>query len=184
MSDREPDKTLSASVSVQVYATDQVTRLLRQMIVIKPLTFYYRGANRYSMGELSTPVSILCVDDESHSADLTAIRLEQLDERFSVETAARAKEGLAYIEDNHVDCIVSDYKMPDIDGLAFFEMVHNEYPQLPFVLFTGRGSEAVADDARSRGVTKYLEKTTTDRYEVLAEQVRNAVKKRRAEQGL
>jgi DNA-binding NtrC family response regulator len=136
------------------------------------------------MGELSTPVSILCVDDESHSADLTAIRLEQLDERFSVETATGAKDGLEHIENNHVDCVVSDYKMPDVDGLAFFEQVNNDHPRLPFILFTGRGSEAVADDARSRGVTEYLEKTTTDRYEVLAEQVRNAVKKHRAEQGL
>lgn len=136
------------------------------------------------MDELSEPISILCVDDESHSADLTAVRLEQLDERFSVETLTGAQEGFDYIEDNHVDCVVSDYKMPDIDGLAFFEMVHDEHPRLPFILFTGRGSEAVADDARSRGVTEYLEKTTTDRYEVLAEQVRNAIRKRRAEGGL
>ena len=42
-------------------------------------------------------------------------------------------------------------------------------------------AEAVADDARSRGVADYLEKTTTDRYEVLAEQVRNAIRKRQAE---
>lgn len=133
------------------------------------------------MDELTGPLSILCVDDERHSADLTAIRLEQLDERFSVETATGAEDGLAFLEDNRVDCVVSDYKMPDIDGLRFFERVHDDYPRLPFILFTGRGSEAVADDARSRGVADYLEKTTTDRYEVLAEQVRNAIRKRQAE---
>jgi DNA-binding NtrC family response regulator len=134
------------------------------------------------MGDrISAPVDVLCVDDEPDGADLTAIRLERIDERFSVETATSARAGLAYIEENTVDCVVSDYKMPDIDGLAFFERVREKYPRLPFVLFTGRGSAAVADDARSRGVTDYLEKDADDRYEVLADQIRNAVEKRRRE---
>lgn len=134
------------------------------------------------MGErISAPVVVLCVDDEPDSADLTAIRLERIDGRFSVETATSARAGLEYIEGNTVDCVVSDYKMPDVDGLAFFELVREEYPRLPFVLFTGRGSTAVADNAKSRGVTEYLEKDMSDRYEVLADQIRNAVRKRRRE---
>lgn len=123
------------------------------------------------------PIDVLCVDDEPDSATLTAIRLERIDERFAVETARSARAGLEYLENNAVDCIVSDYKMLDVDGLTFFEMVREEYPGLPFILFTGRGSATVADDARSRGVTNYLEKNTDDRYEVLAVQIRSAVGK-------
>lgn len=125
------------------------------------------------------PVSVLCVDDEPDSANVTAIYLERLDERFAVETATSARVGLEYIDDNRVDCIVSDYKMPEMDGLSFFETVREKHPRLPFVLFTGRGSPAVADDAKSRGVTEYLEKNVDDRYEILAEQIRNAVGKYR-----
>ncbi|ADJ14087.1 response regulator [Halalkalicoccus jeotgali] len=129
--------------------------------------------------ELSAPVSVLCVDDELDSADLTAIRLEQLDERFSVETVADAEGGLEHVEDHSIDCVVSDYKMPEIDGLTFFEMVREQFPDLPFILFTGRGTPAVADDARSKGVTDYIEKDVPDRYETLADQIRTAVGKYR-----
>lgn len=127
----------------------------------------------------STPIEVLCVDDEADSGDLTAIRLERLDERFTVATATDAREGFEYLEENSVDCVVSDYRMPEVDGLEFFERVREAYPRVPFVLFTGRGSQRVADDAHSRGVTDYLEKSEDDRYEMLAEQIRNAVEKRR-----
>lgn len=125
------------------------------------------------------PIEVLCVDDEPDSAIMTAMRLEQLDEYFAVETALSAQAGFEYVENNAVDCVVSDYRMPDIDGLTFFEMVREEYPLLPFVLFTGRGSPAVAKDASSKGVTEYLEKSTDDRYEILANQIRSAVRKHR-----
>lgn len=128
----------------------------------------------------SSTVEVLCVDDEADSADLTAIRLERIDERFAVETATSAREGYDHLEENDVDCVVSDYKMPEIDGLEFFERVREEYPDLPFVLFTGKGSSSVADDAQSKGVTGYLEKNADERYEVLAEQIRNAVEKHRS----
>ncbi|MEM4780915.1 MAG: response regulator [Halalkalicoccus sp.] len=130
------------------------------------------------MSERPTAISVLCVDDEVHSAELTATRLERIDERFAVETATDAREGFEYLETNPVDCVVSDYKMPDVDGLTFFEMVREEHPRLPFILFTGRGSKSVADHARARGVTDYLEKDADERYESLAEQIRNAVEKR------
>lgn len=128
---------------------------------------------------LSGSIDVLCVDDEPDSADLTAMRLERIDDRFAVETATSARDGLAYIEENAIDCVVSDYKMPGMDGLEFFERVREKYPRLPFVLFTGRGSPSVADDAASKGITEYLEKSEDDRYESLAEQIRNAVAKRR-----
>lgn len=127
----------------------------------------------------STSIEVLCVDDEVDSAELTALRLERIDERFVVATATDAREGLDHLEGNDVDCVVSDYRMPEVDGLEFFERVRETYSDLPFVLFTGKGSPAVADDAQSKGVTGYLEKSEDDRYEVLAEQIRNAVGRRR-----
>lgn len=128
----------------------------------------------------SARIHVLCVDDEPDSADLTALCLERIDDRFVVETALSAEAGYEYLEGNEVDCVVSDYKMPDVDGITFFQLVQDDYPELPFILFTGRGSASVADDARSRGVTEYLEKDTEDRYRVLADQIRNAVGKRRS----
>lgn len=125
-------------------------------------------------------IHVLCVDDDLDSADLTALCLERIDDRFVVETAMSAEAGYEYLEENDVDCVVSDYRMPDVDGITFFELVQNDYPELPFILFTGRGSASVADDARSRGVTEYLEKNTENRYQVLADQIGNAVEKSRS----
>jgi len=73
--------------------------------------------------------------------------------------------------------------MPNTDGLEFLEIVREQYPDLPFVLYTAKGSEAVASDAITAGVTEYMEKEScTEQYDVLANRVRNAVKRYRSQQ--
>jgi len=122
------------------------------------------------------PINVLHVDDEPELADLTATFLEREDERFEVTTAMRASDGLDHLAEEPVDCIVSDYEMPGMDGIEFLETVREEYPDLPFVLFTGKGSEEVASDAISAGVTDYLQKERgTDQYTVLANRISNAI---------
>ena len=128
-------------------------------------------------------IEVLHVEDESDFADLTATFLEREDDQFTVETATSAEEGLERIRDHPPDCVVSDYNMPGMNGLQFFRAVRERYPDLPFILFTGKGSEAIASDAISAGVTDYLQKGSgTERYELLANRIRNAVQARREAQ--
>ena len=125
-------------------------------------------------------IRVLHVDDDPQFTDLTATLLERDDDRFVIETATSAGEGLEMIEDGHPDCVVSDYNMPGMDGLELLEAIRDEHPDLPFILFTGKGSESVASDAISAGVTDYLQKASgTERYELLANRIRNAVQSRR-----
>ncbi|MFP4530550.1 MAG: PAS domain S-box protein [Halodesulfurarchaeum sp.] len=63
-------------------------------------------------------------------------------------------ESLATVPD--VACIVSDYDLPDIDGLAFLQTVRAQFPDLPFILFTSEGTERVASRAIAARVTDYL----------------------------
>jgi len=131
----------------------------------------------------SDAVRVLHVDDEPDFTELSASFLEREADRFTVETASSASEGLDRLTETAFDCIVSDYEMPGRDGIEFLETVREEYPDLPFILFTGKGSEEVASEAISVGVTDYLQKETgTDQYAVLANRIRNAVERRRVEQ--
>jgi len=122
------------------------------------------------------PISVLHVDDELGFADMAAEFLERADDRIRVETAQSAETGLDRIAAQTFDCVVSDYDMPGQDGIEFLEAVREDHPDLPFILYTGKGSEEVASDAISSGVTDYLQKGSGDsQYEVLANRIRNAV---------
>ena len=129
-------------------------------------------------------IRILHVDDEPDFADMAATFLESADERFTVQTATTAAEGLERLGPDF-DCVVSDYNMPGQNGITFLETVRETRPELPFILFTGRGSEEVASDAISAGVTDYLQKEHgTEQYTVLANRIGNAVEQFRAQEAL
>jgi len=131
----------------------------------------------------SETIRILHVDDDPNAAELTAEVLQREDDRITVETAADADEGLDRLQSGRIDCIVSDYEIPGQDGIEFLETVREIEPDLPFILFTGKGSEEVASDAISAGVTEYLQKGTgTDQYTVLANRIVNAVGHERPQQ--
>ena len=138
--------------------------------------------------EVSTPqgpITVLHVDDEPSVVDLTATCLEREDERFEVLTATSVDEGLERLSEGDCDCIVSDYNMPGQNGIEFLSIVRAEYPDLPFILYTGKGSEEIASEAISTGVTDYLQKGTgTEQYTVLANRIENAVEQYRAKTAL
>ena len=117
-------------------------------------------------------VRILYVDAGPDRATAVATSLEDERERFSVETATGADEALDALATADVDCVVSEYDIPGTDGVGLLERVREEYPDLPFVLFTGEGSEAIASEAISRGVSEYLRKERVNGdYDVLADRI-------------
>ncbi|WP_435181947.1 PAS domain S-box protein [Halorussus sp. AFM4] len=131
---------------------------------------------------MDEPIQLLHVDDEPDFVELTATYLERADEQFSVETATSVGEGLTRLTEADFDCIVSDYDMAERDGIEFLDAVRENYPDLPFVLFTGKGSEEIASEAISAGVTDYLQKTPgTEQYTLLANRIENAVAQYRAQ---
>ncbi len=136
---------------------------------------------------IRTPRSdrVLVVDDEPGAAELAATYLERLLEGVETTTANSPDAAMELLGDGAIDCIVSDHDMSGATGLELLKHVREEVGDLPFILFTGKGSEEIASDAISAGVTDYLQKGGgSDGYEMLANRVGNALSRRHVETDL
>lgn len=134
--------------------------------------------NASSNGETT---QVLHVDDEPQFCELVSTYLERLNDSLTVVSETDAQDGLERLESARIDCVISDYKMPGADGIEFLDQVRERYPNLPFVLFTGEGSERVASEAINAGVTSYLQKGGSESYEQLANRIENAIGRRQSE---
>ena len=130
-------------------------------------------------------IHILYVDDEELLLDLAKLFLERSGE-YVVDTSITAV-GLADSSSiTTYDAIISDYLMPDMDGIAFLKEIRKKYPDMPFILFTGRGREEVVIEAINNGADFYLQKGGDPKaqFAELSHKVMQAVKRRQAEKEL
>jgi len=130
------------------------------------------------------PIRVLHVDDERDILDISSSWLER-HEQFTVTTEQDPSAALDRLGDERIHCLVSDYDMPGMTGLELLSAVREEYPDLPFILYTGKGNEEIASEAISAGVTDYLQKEVgPEQFEVLANRITHAVTERRTETAL
>ena len=119
---------------------------------------------------------VLHVDDDREFLELTA---EMLSTVADIETLPEldptaVPERIGDATD--IDLVLCDYEMPGWSGLDVLEAVRDEHPELPFVLYTGKGNESVAADVIALGATDYVRKGRgRDHFERLAERIRRAV---------
>jgi len=121
---------------------------------------------------MSDGLRVLVVDDDEA---VLSVATEFLERRgVDVVSVSRAVDALERLDEGF-SCVVSDYEMPEMDGLELLERVRAARPELPFVLLTGAGSEDVASDAISLGATEYVQKRPgRGRFDILANTVVNA----------
>ncbi|WP_284009202.1 response regulator [Haloarcula pelagica] len=142
-------------------------------------------SNVFSLPDTDRDIAILVVDDDPDLLDLTATFLEREEGGFEVRTESNPSDAIETVTEVELDAIVSDYDMPTMDGLEFLEAVRQINEGIPFILFTGKGSEEIASEAISKGVTDYLEKRTgPDQYSILSNRICNAVEQYRASETL
>ncbi|MDS0476649.1 response regulator [Natrinema sp. 1APR25-10V2] len=130
-------------------------------------------------------IHVLCVDDDPDARELLATVLERTSDDIDATTANSAAEGLAVLDDDAtVDCIVSDYDIPEMNGLEFLDAARARDPEIPFLLVTGKDPAAIASEALAAGVTDYCRKGGTAQYELIAHRIERAVEQRNAEREL
>ncbi|MCW4030611.1 MAG: PAS domain S-box protein [Candidatus Bathyarchaeota archaeon] len=98
---------------------------------------------------------------------------------FAVDTATSVDEALKKMENSHFDVVLSDYKMPDKNGLDLFKALKQNGSQVPFILFTGKGQKEIAVHALNLGIARYIDKQGDPQtvYTELAVCVRNLYEK-------
>ena len=93
-------------------------------------------------GWAPTTISVLYVDDEPGLLDLAKLYLEKIGD-FNVDTLSSVQFAMEQLNTVSYDAIVSDYQMPEIDGICFLKRVRERFGDVPFILFTGKGREDV-----------------------------------------
>jgi PAS domain S-box-containing protein len=126
-------------------------------------------------------ISVLYVDDETALLDVTKLFLERSGD-FSVDTAESARSALGKMKATRYDAIVSDYQMPEMDGIEFLKVLRKEYPSLPFIIFTGKGREEVVIQAFESGADFYLQKggAPKPQFTELARKITSVVEQRKS----
>jgi two-component system NtrC family response regulator len=98
--------------------------------------------------------SILIVDDERNY--LLVLEALLSEEGYHVITADDARKGLELLQENDLDVVITDMKMPGIDGMEFMERVRLRQPDLPVIMMTAFGSVEKAVEAMRKGAFDYI----------------------------
>ena len=131
----------------------------------------------------NSSITVVHLDDDADILELTREFIERNNGRITMEGHLEPEPALSRIIEGKVDCVVTDYKMANMDGLSFLREVRETDPTLPVIFFTGKGSEEIASEAISLGVTDYLQKGTgTEQFQILGNRIESLVTRRRAEQ--
>jgi len=102
--------------------------------------------------------TVIVVDDEE--IVLTSIEsFLSLESEYKVVTFTSARSALDFINGNEVDLVISDYLMPEMDGISFLAEVRNLKPEIPRIILTGYADKENAIKAINEvGLFQYIEK--------------------------
>ncbi len=102
---------------------------------------------------------ILVIDDE----EIVRISCKKCltPEGYDVTMAGTGLEGMKLTKENHYDLILTDLKMPDMDGMEFLMMIRETQPGAKVIMITGYSTTDHAEEAMRLGASNYVEKPFT-----------------------
>lgn len=104
----------------------------------------------------ATQIRVLLVDDDPDLLRLLSIRLKA--SGFDIRCADSGEAALAALASCRPDIVVTDLRMPGMDGMALFDAVRQQHISLPVIVLTAHGNIPEAIEATRRGVSGYLTK--------------------------
>ncbi|MFA5701179.1 MAG: response regulator [Desulfuromonas sp.] len=100
--------------------------------------------------------SILIVDDEATSRYSLGRLLER--EGYQVYSAADGYEALRKLQNNKIDMVLSDIKMPGLDGLGLLEQIRAKYPNIYVIMVTAHGEVDIYLESANLGAFDFVHK--------------------------
>jgi len=116
---------------------------------------------------------ILLVDDDPDILKLMTMRLRAAG--YDTIPVSNGEAALAHIALSSPDLVITDLRMPGMDGLSLFDAIRATRPLLPVIIVTAHGSDAEALNAIQRGVFDFLTKPFDNKY--LLQQIETALRK-------
>src|SRR6476620_1069035 len=99
---------------------------------------------------------VLIVDDEPNLRKILSVQLSR--DGYDVLTAEDGEQGLQLLREHHIDLVISDLKMPKVDGMGLLREALREDRELPVVIITAHGTVDTAVEALKLGAFDYLTK--------------------------
>jgi DNA-binding NtrC family response regulator len=99
---------------------------------------------------------ILIADDELNMRLVLSAMLKK--EGFEVSSASNGREALQILKSNKIAVVITDLKMPDMDGMELLTHISERYPEIPVVMITAHGTVATAVEALKKGALDYITK--------------------------
>src|SRR5579871_3463578 len=99
---------------------------------------------------------VLIVDDEPNLRKILSAQLSR--DGYDVMTAEDGEQGLAMLKEHHIDLVVTDLKMPKVDGMTLLKTALEEDPELPVVIVTAHGTIDTAVEALKSGAFDFVTK--------------------------
>ncbi|MDH3974438.1 MAG: response regulator [Deltaproteobacteria bacterium] len=119
--------------------------------------------------------NVLIVDDEKpFLMSLSDGLAKGYPDKFNVLLAENGNEAVKILESNHIGLLVTDLKMPKMDGLELLVYMNSNYPSIPIIAMTAFGTPEIEDQLQSTGVFQYLEKPLD--IDLLAESILEGMK--------
>jgi len=102
--------------------------------------------------------NVLIVDDEQYILSSLKEYLEEVEENFSISTAENGKVAAEILMTTSIDLVVSDLRMPEMDGFELLAFISTNFPSIPVIIMSAFVSHDIRNQLESKGIYKLLEK--------------------------